>query len=460
MTITYGLTDQGLVIKSVQVIRAETEASLKLGFGPSVPLGDQTFFGITNGIYSEREAVIWELIELVHDSHDPDAATGSSLVGVSAITGTLPIAASSSTVTATLTGTPTTAVASGTVFAALSTGAQFKTTADTVIAILAAWVNTTGYVVGARVTNSARAYQCITAGTSAGSGGPATTALDITDGTVHWRYLGEGTGAVDVAAKSVATGPVVGVSGDLTVKITPVGGWQSVVNILDAKAGTNLETDEQLRLRREAELATDGSTPQDALRADLLQVDGVTSCTVFMNLTDITDANNTPPHGVQCVVQGGADQDIFDKIRLSIAAGIVSYGTTSGTSTDSQNTIHTIKFTRPTAVPIWVDITLKYNPALPGQGGYPADGDTEVIAAIVAYGNSLPVGSDAVATRLGAKAFSVPGVLDVPRAGSLGGTLIKTSAGPTADTTIVITPFQIATFDTSHVAVHSSAGSV
>jgi len=54
-----------------------------------------------------------------------------------------------------------------------------------------AWVNTTAYIVGKHVSNdTTRVYECITAGTSAGSGGPTGTGSDITDGTVHWKYVG------------------------------------------------------------------------------------------------------------------------------------------------------------------------------------------------------------------------------------------------------------------------------
>jgi hypothetical protein len=58
---------------------------------------------------------------------------------------------------------------------------------------LAAWQATHAYVVGNVITNASRTYVCITAGASAGAGGPTTTSGDITDGTVHWQYAGEGT---------------------------------------------------------------------------------------------------------------------------------------------------------------------------------------------------------------------------------------------------------------------------
>lgn len=58
-----------------------------------------------------------------------------------------------------------------------------------------AWTGATNYTQGQYVTNSGNVYVCRTTGLSAGSGGPTTTAADITDGTAHWQYLQAGTGA-------------------------------------------------------------------------------------------------------------------------------------------------------------------------------------------------------------------------------------------------------------------------
>ena len=55
------------------------------------------------------------------------------------------------------------------------------------------WVKNTAYsTVGVRIVNGANVYQVITAGTSENTdnAGPKTTASDITDGTVHWKWLG------------------------------------------------------------------------------------------------------------------------------------------------------------------------------------------------------------------------------------------------------------------------------
>lgn len=57
-----------------------------------------------------------------------------------------------------------------------------------------AWQATHSYNLNDTVVNSTsplRGYRVITAGTSAGSGGPTTTGANITDGSVHWKYLSD-----------------------------------------------------------------------------------------------------------------------------------------------------------------------------------------------------------------------------------------------------------------------------
>jgi len=52
-----------------------------------------------------------------------------------------------------------------------------------------AWLAGHAYAAGDKVSNNGVTYQCITAGTSAASGGPAGIATDITDNTAHWKYV-------------------------------------------------------------------------------------------------------------------------------------------------------------------------------------------------------------------------------------------------------------------------------
>lgn len=442
-----GLTEDGLVIETPDEIRTAINTRMQEEFGLSIDLSDGTIEGVVIAIIAERLGELWELAEAVQSSQDPDTATGAALDGLCALTGTQRLEARESTVTLTLTGTNATVVPAGSRASVTGTEDEFETDADATLATLTSWANTTAYVVGDRRTNSSRCYVCTGAGTSAGSGGPTTTSDEITDGTVTWRYMGEGAAAVDADATAVETGPTVATSGSIVNIETPISGWSSVINLLDADLGNDIESNEDLRIRREVELATPGSSPIDALRADLLEVDGVTAVTVFANNTDVTDDDGVPPHAVECLVQGGEDQDIWDALLASVAAGIATYGDEVGTAEDSAGNSHDMAFSRPEELSIYVDVTLIKDPDT-----YPLDGDDQVKAAIVAYGDSIAAGKDVVASRISAAVFGVTGVLDVTDID------IGTAPSPGAGTTIEVSLRQLALFDTSRITVATSDG--
>jgi hypothetical protein len=53
------------------------------------------------------------------------------------------------------------------------------------------WLGSKAYLAGQQVSNdSGRCYRCITAGTSAASGGPTGTGANIADNTAAWQYVG------------------------------------------------------------------------------------------------------------------------------------------------------------------------------------------------------------------------------------------------------------------------------
>lgn len=443
---TYGLTADGFVPKTLEIIVAELEASLRDEFGASLPLGDGTLMGRTIKIFAEREANVWELADTVHASQSPDNATGARLDDICALTGTIRKAALESLVALTLTGTPTTVVTSGNQASVTGTGERFNTLADATIIATTAWIASTPYDIGDRVTNNSNVYLCTVDGTSAGSGGPTTEADAIVDNTVTWRFLGNGTGDIDVSSESANTGAIVGLSGEIENIETPVSGWSSVVNILDAVEGRDIETDETLRVRRETEIADAGNTTVDASRAALLKVTDVTSVTGFWNHEDVTDSDGVPPHAVEFLIQGGTDQDIFDALVVVVAGGIQTHGTTEGTATDDEGTVHVAKFSRPTEIPIYVSMTAEYDAAL-----YPSDGDDQIEAAITAFGALQATGKDAVSSSIEAQAYKVAGVVNVTL------TAIGIAPSPTLETTIAIAPRELATHDTSRIIITSSA---
>lgn len=517
---TYGLLSTGFSPKPQDVCRSEISVSVQQKRGTSCDVSDGSLIGMMIGIFSEREASLWDLGQAIYSSQDPDTAVGSQQDAVCALTGTRRATAKKSTVLETLTGSPSTVVSYAQA-KTTSTGAIFETTSSSTIVALTAWAALTVYTPGDRRTNASRAYLCITGGTSAASGGPTTTSPNITDGTVHWRYLGDGTGAVDVNMTSLVADSIIALSGDLNLINTPIGGLQSVINVLDAVPGSPEQTDASLRLTRESELQQEGSGTADSIRGKILDVTGVTTCTVYHNESDVVDSNGLPPHSILALVENGLDAAIAQVLFDNVPAGIVTVGTTTVGIVDSQGNTQNMSFTRPTSVLMYGDITLSYNPAGSAAGGYPTNGDALVKTSFVNLGNSMPAGKDAVAKSLGAGIFplfsngvlviGVQGVLDattliyndvigtaaawipthsyVATPGSrsvvtndggrtyiciTGGTSAG-SGGPTGEgtditdntvhwrflgATFTITAFQRAVFDTSRVNVHSTPGTV
>lgn len=69
---------------------------------------------------------------------------------------------------------------------------------NAIIEEVAGWEASNNYAqLDYRVVANGNVYQLITAGTSAGSGGPSGTGADITDGTAHWEYVAASLGSND-----------------------------------------------------------------------------------------------------------------------------------------------------------------------------------------------------------------------------------------------------------------------
>jgi uncharacterized phage protein gp47/JayE len=242
-----------------------------------------------------------------------------------------------------------------------------------------------------------------------------------------------------------STGPVQAPAGTLTVIETPVTGWTSATNALDADPlGEDLESDAALKLRRLEELAIAGRATTEAIRAKILEIDEVTAALVFENDTWITDVDGRPPKSVDIVVQDGDEDEIAETIFDVVAAGIETIGDIPKTVTDSQGFAQTIKFSRPASVDIYVEFDLTID-----SNFYPTDGDDQVKAAVVAWGDALGIGTDVIShgsDSLECSITDIPGITGIVlRVGKV--------ASPPNDNNVDIEPREIADFDTSRITV-------
>jgi uncharacterized phage protein gp47/JayE len=437
MTTTYGLTATGFVTKPLSVCKQELEAVFRAaGLDPSDP---RSVEGQLVGGLAEREAALWDLAEDVYRAMDPDANEGDAQDAVAAITGTLREPAKKSTVTLTAAGTAGTVLDAGRVASATGTGYRFATTAAATISAATAWAALTAYTVGQRRTNGGEVYEVTIAGTSAAAGGPTGQGSAIVDGGVTWKWVITGTAFVDVAAAAEETGPKQALAGTVTVVETPVSGWNAVRNPLDAVVGADLETAAALRIRREDELRAVGGAALDAVRADVMAVDGVTACTVFENTGSTTDGDGIPPKAIEVMVSGGADQAIREAIWASRSAGIETHGGVTGTVLDSQGVSHAIEFSRPTEKLVYLDVDVVHD------ASFPADGDDQVKAQLVA--KVYAAGDDVIAWAL-KKLVTVSGVTDVPAI------RIGLTAWPATEATLAIAARELAVLDASRVRIN------
>jgi uncharacterized phage protein gp47/JayE len=177
-------------------------------------------------------------------------------------------------------------------------------------------------------------------------------------------------------------------------------------------------------------LQATGSANAQAIRADVLEVAGVTQAAVFENATDVTDGAGVPPHAFETVVQGGANLAIANAIWGSKPIGIATYGSVTQAIVDYTGTSQNVKFSRPTDVPIYVDVAISVD------GTYL--GDAAVKAAIAQYFSSFLLGQDVITSQLYAVLLAVQGVTDIQHI------YVSTAPGPTLSNNIVIAPRSLA----------------
>lgn len=457
----YGMTPEGFVRKTLEVIISERETAWRNRFGQSIDVSPEGPIGQIIGLESEREALVWELVESAISSLDPDKAEDAAQDAVAAITATVREKARASTLTAVFTGTPTTPLDAGRVASVTGTGSRFVSLLATTLVAVSARATSTAYVVGDRMHSNGHAWQCVGAGTSSGSATPLVVPTVapwlVTDGTVSWLWLGLGTGVADVETASESTGAIVAAATELREIETPVTGWDGVCNVGDAVLGRDREGNTDFAQRRERELVANGGSIVESIRNAILgndldgqpNVPGVIDCRVFQNTDYLTDADGMPPHSVEVAVYGGLEADIVRTLwNFGAAAGIRTHGNQTSTIVDSQGFTQTVKWSRPVMVPIWIAMTIKRDTRVFNDSTGPAAARTNILA----MGAAGSFGKNAVPHAIRSQAFFVPGVLDVPVCN------VDDAITPTTEAEIQISPREIAEYATSRIAITLTSG--
>ncbi len=379
------LTSTGLVVSRLDERLAQLQTAARAIFGAALALGPDTIDGQTLGIFAESINNLDMLLEDVYTALDPSGATGLRLSRLVRLNGLTRLAGTYSTATLTLAGTVGRTVPAGTLVHSTATLAVFRTDADAVITA---------------------------------------------------------TGFVSMTATAQLIGLQAAPAGTLTAIDTPVFGLQSVTNPADAAVGRNEETDAQLRPRRDASTAYPSQTVVDGINAALANLPGVTQSRVYENDQPVADpVTGQAKNSIYPVVLGGADADIASALLLKKTGGIPTIGAVTTSATDAAGRAHVVKYSRPTAVPVYVTVNISK------RAGWPADGVAQVTAAIAAH--AAVIGGEVIQSTFYDDISGIPGK-------SVTSLFIGTAPTPTTAANIAIAYDALATFDPTRVVVNAT----
>lgn len=165
----------------------------------------------------------------------------------------------------------------------------------------------------------------------------------FTSGTTSANFRAKNIGLVDVPVDTITT-PVT-----IVIGVTGVNNSSSAITV-----GQNQETDAQLRTRRARSVAIASTGYLNGLLGAVLNLDGVTSGVLYENVTNVTDADGIPAHGIWLVAAGGANSDIGDLIYAKKSYGANMKGTVEVDITTASGEIFTAKFDRPTPKNLYI----------------------------------------------------------------------------------------------------------
>lgn len=325
-----GVTSAGFEAKRLADVEADAAEQLRTIVDPESGESLQPDFGSEDPAMQvvhvplEGVGLAWEAAQLIYQQFDPKAATGPSQSNLVQLNGIKRQDASPSTVILQLTGTPATVIPAGQLASDVNNVNQWETLAEVEL---------------------------------------------------------DGTGVGSVQAASLAVGPITADIGTIINIVTPYAGWTGVTNLAAATPGRNVETDTELRQRRDRSTMAPAASPVESVYANLANITGVTYARVRQNNTLLTDSDGIPGKSVAAVVVGGEDLDIAYTLLARTGIASAWYGNTSQVLFDAQGEPYTVSWTRPTPLVTYVDIELEIvNPNI-----FPADGLQQIKDAIRTY---------------------------------------------------------------------------
>lgn len=159
--------------------------------------------------------------------------------------------------------------------------------------------------------------------------------------------------------RSQNLGYVLPTIGTITNQVTKVLGVTTVINsVAPTTLGSEQETDSAFRIRRGRSTAINGQNNIDAMLGQILELDGVTDATTWVNNTAETDSTGTAANTLWVIVEGGANSDIANVIYQN-STGMAMRGDVVVYQIAVSGQTFEVKFDRANPVPLYIRFDFK-----------------------------------------------------------------------------------------------------
>ena len=478
-----GLSAAGLEIKTIDDVLADSKTLAGNIFADLVPAGDtvdvsdNSALGRMIGVMAPAEAALWEAIQEVYDSFNPNTALGVSLDNIVALSGINRRVARPTRAQVLLEGTINTFISSPRGKASSST-TQRVFSILTPVTLSPVGASGIGFSVITVQDNTKYTVSYESSGTivdvsiTSGTGATAQTILDALKAQADILLAGAFTSyykdgklfisRIDpfqivtfsttpnlsiqkVIKLGIAQDDLVSMieqpTGTIDTISVPIQGWDSIRNPIAATTGRYSETDVELRERFRNSKFVQSANIIESLIDALINVEGVVDVKVYENDTMDVNQNGVPPKSFMPIVLGGLPTDVGNAIWENKPTGISSEGDTTIQIVDSIGITHPISYKRPTEVPIFVSVSITKIGELPG------DAVAIIRQNIIDYGKqNYFIGDSVVYSRLYIPVNQVPGHM-------VNSLTIGKAADPTGMANIPIAFDEVATFLPENIEV-------
>lgn len=353
----FGLSDEGFDAPRtndfLDLIRNDYATATSL----AIDWARDTFLGQITAIMANRLGELAEAVQAVYDATDPSNATGAQLDNLAVLVGVRRKPATASQVTVVLSGVAGTNISAGRV---VQGGADTSTRwqLDDDVTLVSTVLPTDNLIFANNGTNPSTITRTtgswladgVGVGTvlavagSVSNNKSVTVSRLVSASTIEIRESLVDEGSVAATATG-AFATVVAVAEEKGARpaaalavntiVTPVSGWQAVSNPAVASTGTDIETDDELRLRRQDSLAVSGSASILAIRSNLLELTYITAAVVIENdtlVTTVVGGKTLPAKSFSAIVMPNTltqeqQEEVAEAIYKAGPAGIEIVGT-------------------------------------------------------------------------------------------------------------------------------------